>query len=179
MATVKKPAKKMQMGGDTSMMKMGDTMAKNGKKFPDLNKDGKITKADILKGRGVIAKKGTKVKKAQGGDTLRGKDLEALAHQKRGMGQIDGRFVKKAGAIKNELGTLTPYQKKQLGEYMSKSGTAKKIYQALPNAGRMFGKSAADIPKDSKLQNQRKGGIIKKSMKSGGKMTKKCAYGCK
>ena len=24
------------------------------KKFPDLNKDGKITKADILKGRGVF-----------------------------------------------------------------------------------------------------------------------------
>ena len=27
------------------------------KKFPDLNKDGKITKADILMGRGVIKKK--------------------------------------------------------------------------------------------------------------------------
>lgn len=31
-------------------------MAKGG--FPDLNKDGKITKADILKGRGVIKKSG-------------------------------------------------------------------------------------------------------------------------
>ena len=31
------------------------------KKFPDLNKDGKITKADILKGRGVF-KKGGKIK---------------------------------------------------------------------------------------------------------------------
>ena len=41
--------------------------AKNGKSFPDLNKDGKITKADILKGRGVIAKKGAKIKKAQAG----------------------------------------------------------------------------------------------------------------
>jgi len=38
--------------------------AKSGGKFPDLNKDGKITKADILKGRGVIAKKGASVKKA-------------------------------------------------------------------------------------------------------------------
>jgi len=36
-------------------------MAKGG--FPDLNKDGKITKADILKGRGVIKKKGGTVKK--------------------------------------------------------------------------------------------------------------------
>lgn len=39
--------------------------AKNGKSFPDLNKDGKVTKADILKGRGVIAKKGAKVAKAK------------------------------------------------------------------------------------------------------------------
>lgn len=37
--------------------------AQDGKKFPDLNKDGKITRADILKGRGVIAKKGAKVMK--------------------------------------------------------------------------------------------------------------------
>ena len=41
--------------------------AKDGKSFPDLNKDGKITKADILKGRGVIAKKGAVIKKAQNG----------------------------------------------------------------------------------------------------------------
>lgn len=47
------------------MMKKGGKMkkAQNGKSFPDLNKDGKITKADILKGRGVIAKSGTKMKK--------------------------------------------------------------------------------------------------------------------
>ena len=43
--------------------KMGGTVkAKDGKSFPDLNKDGKITKADILKGRGVIAKSGAKMK---------------------------------------------------------------------------------------------------------------------
>jgi hypothetical protein len=40
-----------------------DGVFKKGGSFPDLNKDGKITKADILKGRGVIAKKGMKVKK--------------------------------------------------------------------------------------------------------------------
>lgn len=52
------------------------TIAKNGKKlvkaksggsFPDLNKDGKITKADVLKGRGVIAKKGAKMAKCKYG----------------------------------------------------------------------------------------------------------------
>lgn len=34
--------------------------SKNVKSFPDLNKDGKVTKADILKGRGVIKKTGAK-----------------------------------------------------------------------------------------------------------------------
>jgi len=40
--------------------------AKAGVSFPDLNKDGKITKADVLKGRGVIAKKGATVKAKDG-----------------------------------------------------------------------------------------------------------------
>jgi hypothetical protein len=46
------------------MMKKGGVVkkAKSGGSFPDLNKDGKVTKADILKGRGVIAKSGTKMK---------------------------------------------------------------------------------------------------------------------
>jgi hypothetical protein len=43
---------------------IGMKKAKSGGSFPDLNKDGKITKADILKGRGVIAKKGAMIKKA-------------------------------------------------------------------------------------------------------------------
>ena len=40
-------------------------MKDGGKTFPDLNKDGKITKADILKGRGVI-KNGGKMKAKSG-----------------------------------------------------------------------------------------------------------------
>ena len=46
------------------------TKAKNGKSFPDLNKDGKVTRADVLKGRGVMAKKaktGMKVTKCKTG----------------------------------------------------------------------------------------------------------------
>jgi hypothetical protein len=54
-----KPAKdyvKRKLG----MKKKGGTTKKYaaGGSFPDLNGDGKITKADILKGRGVIKKKG-------------------------------------------------------------------------------------------------------------------------
>ena len=41
--------------------------AKSGGSFPDLNKDGKVTKADVLKGRGVIAKSGTSMKKCKYG----------------------------------------------------------------------------------------------------------------
>jgi hypothetical protein len=47
---------KRQSGG--SMKKM----AKGGSKFPDLTGDGKVTQADILKGRGVIKKKGGTMK---------------------------------------------------------------------------------------------------------------------
>ena len=42
--------------------------AKSGGSFPDLNKDGKVTKADVLVGRGVIkAKKGAKMAKCKYG----------------------------------------------------------------------------------------------------------------
>jgi hypothetical protein len=58
----KTPKKKMNYGGAAASMKPTSMMKKGGS-FPDLNKDGKITKADILKGRGVIAKSGTKMKK--------------------------------------------------------------------------------------------------------------------
>jgi hypothetical protein len=59
------PFPKGRKGMPYAPTKMGS--AKNGKSFPDLNKDGKVTKADILKGRGVIAKKGATIKKAQSG----------------------------------------------------------------------------------------------------------------
>jgi hypothetical protein len=49
----------------TKCMSCGGSMKykKGGSKFPDLTGDGKVTRADILKGRGVIAKKGGTVKK--------------------------------------------------------------------------------------------------------------------
>lgn len=57
--------------------------AKKGGSFPDLNKDGKITKADILKGRGVI-KNGGKLKKAKGGAALKKQAAVAIAMKKAG-----------------------------------------------------------------------------------------------
>lgn len=62
---------KKSLGGEYKHKKIGEkkyggkvTKAKNGKSFPDLNKDGKVTKADILKGRGVIAQTGKKLIKS-------------------------------------------------------------------------------------------------------------------
>jgi hypothetical protein len=115
-------------------------------------------------------KKPKSLPKAQNGKYVPGgrltqKELSALAHQRRGMSPLDDKgdfFVKESGPIKNKLGFLNPAQVKQLKEYMNKSSTSEKIYQALPNVGRMFGKSAADIPKHSKLKYQKKGGIVTK-----------------
>jgi hypothetical protein len=106
-------------------------------------------------------KTGGKINKAQSGTKAKPRkmseaQLSALAHQKRGMGPVDSRYVKKSGPIMNELGTLNPDQVKQLKNYMNKSSTAEKIYQALPNVGRIFGSSAADVP------SRKTGGVIKK-----------------
>ena len=50
------------------MMGPKKKMAKGGKTFPDLTGDGKVTQADILKGRGVFAYGGkAKKKKMMGG----------------------------------------------------------------------------------------------------------------
>jgi len=102
--------------------------------------------------------------------TLTNAELKALAHQKRGMGSLDydSAFVKKRGAIMNELGYLTSAQKEQLKKYMSKADIPQQIYEGLPNIGTLFGYSAADIPKGSQLENQRNGGkVVRKKAKSG------------
>jgi hypothetical protein len=64
---------KRALGGKYKEKRNGGkiTKAKNGKSFPDLNKDGKVTKADVLKGRGVVAKKGATVKKAKVGTSMK------------------------------------------------------------------------------------------------------------
>jgi hypothetical protein len=75
--------------------------AKNGKSFPDLNKDGKITKADILKGRGVIAKKGASIKKAQDGNTVRG--LRLMGENSRKVSPNKSKYVSEDGNYKMKL----------------------------------------------------------------------------
>lgn len=71
---------KKAFGGEYKYKKLGEkknggkvTKAKTGGSFPDLNKDGKVTKKDILIGKGVLpktAKKGMTVKKAKAGASM-------------------------------------------------------------------------------------------------------------
>lgn len=51
------------------------------KSFPDLNNDGEVTQADVLKGRGVY-KKGGKVKKMAGGGVTRADGCVMKGHTK-------------------------------------------------------------------------------------------------
>ena len=82
--------------------------AKSGKSFPDLNKDGKITKADILKGRGVI-KNGGKLKKARGGATLspsKTSTSNRLASYGRPLGKNLTGKLKSGGKVKKAMGGM-------------------------------------------------------------------------
>jgi hypothetical protein len=75
--------------------------SKSGGSFPDLNKDGKITKADILKGRGVIAKKGAKMKM---GGAMAKQAAIAIAMKKAGKAPKKasyGKMMKSGGKCKN------------------------------------------------------------------------------
>ena len=75
-----------------------DGLKRGGKAFPDLTGDGKVTKADVLKGRGVI-KTGGKVKKLGGGPI----GDNPISAQSREMGKAAG-MMKKGGAAKKAHG---------------------------------------------------------------------------
>lgn len=84
--------------------------AKSGKSFPDLNKDGKITRADILKGRGVI-KNGGKLKKAMNGTTTpkqrRARTVASMAREASVMRKARTAarpMMKKGGSVKKAMG---------------------------------------------------------------------------
>ena len=103
--------KKMMMPGG---MKGGGMASKGGarggKKFPDLTGDGKVTQADILKGRGVIKKKNGGMMKSKG-------MAKGGAMTKKGMAK-GGAAMKKKGYAKGGM-TKKGY---------AKGGMAKKGY---------------------------------------------------
>ena len=72
-------------------------LAKGGKAFPDLTGDGKVTRADVLKGRGVF-KKGGYVDMSEGHEGMESKAEEAkeYAMEEKGYEETkSGKMVKK------------------------------------------------------------------------------------
>jgi len=157
MATIKKACKGALYPKSSSVSKR----LKSGGSFPDLNKDGKVTKKDILIGKGVLpktAKKGMKVKKAQYGKKLT-KFIEDVGSK--------GTKAVVEGAKRIGAGLGVDSWKKDIAKSDS-------IYN-----DQLQKKATQDLQKKKTVQKNKKGGVTKKTMKMGGKMTKKCAYGCK
>lgn len=179
-----KTIKKAQTGGkliDKPMPKSPKTpptppskpmmKAKSGKSFPDLNKDGKITKADILKGRGVIAQNGKKMQGVKGMS-----ENEKLKKGITRLAPVNGKPVKKAqDGYTGEPGFAErggPMRKTKVkerstdGNYVTKTVTRER-------------KGAKNVSSKTRrsFQGFLTGAPTVKEMKSGGKM-KKCKGGC-
>ena len=142
----------------TPKQKMGGvTKAKNGKSFPDLNKDGKITQKDILIGKGVLPKKAQNGVKTSKYPSAEEKVKIAKKLYKDNPGKIYSDAVKKAES-------KVPKKKMQYG------GEAASMVPAMKSGGKMKKAGMHKMPDGSMMKNS--------MMKSGGAM-KKCKYGCK
>lgn len=127
--------------------------SKSGGSFPDLNKDGKITKKDILIGKGVLpktAKKGMKVKKASFGDFMKG----AIKMGSKIKGAADSARGAIGSAVLGMPGAK-PIAKKGMKMKKAKTGIS--------------------VPKNTSVSKNI--GNLNKAKK--GASIKKCKYGCK
>lgn len=195
MATIKKACKGALYPKSSSVSRK----LKSGGGFPDLNKDGKITKKDVLIGRGVLpktAKKGMKIKKAQGGDKLKPsfKNLYQgqfgnMPEYKKAKATYDSdknpKYVTKEN-IPNKASTILSTD--TTGYAGGKKEFPGKMVTSYSKKGIKPDTNYYTVNRDAvtkSLKQNKKGGSVKKSapkkmtMKKGGKMTKKCAYGCK
>ena len=75
-------------------------LKKGGNAFPDLTGDGKVTFKDVLKGRGVIKKKGGSVDMSKEHEGMESKAMEAkeYAMEEKGYKETkSGKMIKKKG----------------------------------------------------------------------------------
>lgn len=154
MATIKKACKGALYPKSSSVSKR----LKSGGSFPDLNKDGKVTKKDVLIGRGVLpktAKKSKMVKKAQNG-IIKSQNLDSAGNVKN-----TGLFAKKPYKISVDTSGYSDGKKRFPGTYQTTGG---KNINETKSSSRTYSRNFVD-----KTINKNK---------TGGKM-KKCAYGCK
>ena len=97
--------------------------AKSGKSFPDLTGDGKVTKADILKGRGVI-KNGGKMK-AKGGAALKKQAAIAMAMKAAGKKPKKARGGATLSPSKKSVSSNLGGYKRTIGKSMRNGGKMK------------------------------------------------------
>jgi hypothetical protein len=126
--------------------------SKDGGSFPDLNKDGKVTKKDVLIGRGVLpktAKKGVKMKKAQDGEKLK---VALRSGQLKRLGKLSAKNPEKAEKVGKSM--VERATRKQRGvEYLKKNAPALKPSSA---------KSSVEMKKGGKVKKAQMGGSMKK-----------------
>lgn len=159
--------------------------AKNGKSFPDLNKDGKITKADILKGRGVIAQKGKSIKGNPDGYNPKTSPLENTVNKggyERKMDTIGRGSVRSTRLIDNKGNVLGQERLGSSGaEKMAKSYNREKNEtesRRKRNLEFLESRQASGKAASKSIGTMKKGGAVKKAMmgktmmKSGGKIKK-------
>jgi len=88
-------------------------LAKGGRAFPDLNKDGKVTRADILKGRGVFKKGGyADMSEKHEGMESRAEEAREYAMEDKGYVETKSGKMKKADTLTSKM------SKKKKGKMM-------------------------------------------------------------
>jgi len=88
-------------------------LAKGGRAFPDLNKDGKVTRADILKGRGVFKKGGyADMSEKHEGMESKAEEAREYAMEEKGYVETKSGKMKKADALTSKM------SKKKKGKMM-------------------------------------------------------------
>lgn len=205
MATIKKACKGTSYPKSSNVSKRlgSPSKAKSGGSFPDLNKDGKLTKKDVLIGRGVLpktAKKGVKVKKAQDGitdktgyripkmtadDIMRGKDayrskewekerIQKLQNRRAQVPATKGRSGPGIYGVRNRVFGRAFMDNESDGMLQGVKG-----WRLDADKEKAWGEDVKRKPSYYKKGGTVKKSTSKKSMKTGGKMTKRCKYGCK
>jgi hypothetical protein len=89
-------------------------LAKGGKAFPDLNKDGKITRADVLKGRGVFKKGGYAEDMSEEHEGMESRAEEAREYAMEDKGYVET----KSGKMKKADTLTSKMSKKKKGKMM-------------------------------------------------------------
>ena len=144
-----------QMRGNGIAQVQRQEFKKGGKAFPDLNEDGEITRADVLKGRGVPGfKKGGYADMSEKHEGMESKAEEAKEYAMEDKGYKEtksGKMVKaaKGGSIKKDTHITKDGRvaKKGLYYYMNR---AKKLGKSKPGKGTVSDKALKASAKTAK-----------------------------